>query len=153
MMYDLILRSAKIVTSANIFEADLGISNGKIVKIGNIKEKAAAERDCKGLFVLPGVIDMHVHFRDPGFPEKEDFFTGSCAAAAGGVTTVIDMPNTSPPTLTCAALEEKRKIAAKKSIVNFGFYMGLSHDNLDEIREAKNIAGVKIFMDQLPAIC
>lgn len=143
---DLILKNVKIVTSTSIIEADLGISNGKIAKIGKIREKGATERNCEGLFILPGVIDMHVHFRDPGFPEKEDFFTGSCAAAIGGVTTVIDMPNTSPPTLTCAALAEKRKIAAEKSLVNYGFYMGLSHDNLDEIKKAKNIAGVKIYM-------
>lgn len=146
MIFDLILKNAKIVTPSGIQEGDLGISGGKIAKIGAISEKGAVERDCTGLFILPGAIDMHVHFRDPGFIEKEDFHTGSCAAAAGGITTVIDMPNTAPPTLTCESLAEKRAIAAEKSVVNYGFYMALSENNLDEIVRAQNIAGVKLFL-------
>lgn len=145
-MFDFVLRKVKIVKAEGIIEADLGVSDGRILKIGKIAEDVQQEKNCEGLFVLPGMIDMHVHFRDPGFINKEDFYTGSAAAAAGGVTTVIDMPNTDPPTLTCEALEQKRKIADKKSLVNFGFYMGLSEDNLDEIKKAKNIAGVKIYM-------
>lgn len=144
-MFDLILKNAKLVTPRGIKEGDLGVSGGKIVKIGMLTEKATTERDCTGLFVLPGAIDMHVHFRDPGFAEKEDFETGSAAALAGGVTTVIDMPNTNPPITTCEALEEKRKIAAAKSHVNYGFYFGFTGNNLDEIKNAKNIAGVKVF--------
>lgn len=146
MIYDLILKNAKIITPTGEVTGDLAVSKGKIVKIGNITNKAKEEKDCTGLFVLPGLIDMHVHFRDPGFPQKEDFHTGSMAAAAGGVTTVIDMPNTNPPTLTVKALEEKRAIAAKKSVVNYGFYMGVSKDNIEEIKNAKNIAGVKLYM-------
>lgn len=146
MIFDLILRNAKIVTPSEIIEGDLGIIKGKITKIGKILEKAQIERNCMGLHILPGLIDMHVHFRDPGFPNKEDFHSGSMAAAAGGITTVIDMPNTLPPTLTCEALEEKRRIAGQKSLVNYGFYMGFSKDNIDEIKKAKNIAGVKLFM-------
>lgn len=144
-MFDLILKNAKLVTPQGIKENDLGISKGKIVKIGTLTEKASTERDCGGLFVLPGVIDMHVHFRDPGFTEKEDFETGSAAALAGGVTTVVDMPNTDPPTTTCKALEEKRKIATARSHVNYGFYVGFTGNNGDEIKKAKNIAGVKVF--------
>lgn len=146
MAFDFIFRNAKIVTPAGIIEGDVGISAGKIAAFGKISDKAVRERDCTGLFILPGAIDMHVHFRDPGFPEKEDFASGSRAAAAGGVTTVIDMPNTNPPTLTCADLEVKRAIAKDKSRVNFGFYMGLAYDNLAEIKNAKNIAGVKVYM-------
>ncbi len=146
MIFDLILRSARIVTPSGIIDGDVGISQGKIAQIGRIGEKAVQEKDCAGLFILPGAIDMHVHFRDPGFPAKEDFGSGSAAAAAGGVTTVVDMPNTNPPTVTCAALEEKRAIAAAKSHVNYGFYMGFTGDNIVEIRNAKNIAGVKIYM-------
>ncbi len=145
-MLDFVLKNAKTVTPNGIIEGDVGISGGKIAKIGTITEKGGAERDCTGLFILPGAIDMHVHFRDPGFTEKEDFHTGSCAAAAGGITTVIDMPNTNPPTLTCEALAEKRAIAAEKSVVNYGFYMALSENNLDEIKNAENIAGVKLFL-------
>lgn len=146
MALDLVLKNAKIVTPTGIVDSDLGILDGKIAKTGTVTEKSKEERDCTGLFILPGVIDMHVHFRDPGFPEKEDFGSGSRAAVAGGVTTVIDMPNTSPPTLTCEALEQKRAIAAAKSHTNFGFYMGFDGHNLDEIARAKNIAGVKVYM-------
>lgn len=146
MKLDLVLKNATVVLPEGSILGDLGLLNGKIAKIGKISDSAPLEKDCTGLHVLPGIIDMHVHFRDPGFPEKEDFFTGSCAAVAGGVTTVMDMPNTNPPTLDCESLEAKRKIAAKKSLVNFGFYMGLAENNLEEIKKAKNIAGVKIYM-------
>lgn len=143
---DLILRNGKVVTPSGIVEADIGVSAGKIAQVGKISESASVEKDCTGLFILPGFIDMHVHFRDPGFPKKEDFASGSAAAAAGGVTAVIDMPNTNPPTLTCEALEEKRKIAASKSLVNFGFFFGLTYDNFEEIKRAQNIAGIKVYM-------
>lgn len=146
MKFDLILRNGKILAPSGIIDGDIGVSQGKIAKIGHIAEKVLQEKDCTGLFILPGLIDMHVHFRDPGFTTKEDFESGSAAAAAGGITTVIDMPNTNPPTITCEALEEKRAIAAAKSHVNYGFYMGFTNDNIGEIRNAKNIAGVKIYM-------
>lgn len=146
MAFDFILRNGKIVTPTGIIDGDIGITDGKIAQVGKISESAATEKDCAGLFILPGLIDMHVHFRDPGFPKKEDFASGSAAAAAGGITTVIDMPNTNPPTLTCEALEEKRKIAASKSLVNFGFFFGLTYDNFDEIKRAQNIAGIKVYM-------
>ena len=100
----------------------------------------------EGKFTIPGLIDAHVHFRDPGFPEKEDWASGSAAALAGGVTTVLEMPNTNPPTLTVEALEEKRKIAQQKSKVHFGLFFGASKTNLDEIRRAENICGIKIYM-------
>lgn len=144
-MLDLILKNAKMVTPTGVIDSDLGILDGKIAKTGTILEKAKIERDCTGLFILPGVIDMHVHFRDPGNPQKETFETGSAAAIAGGITTVIDMPNTKPPTTTLSALEQKRAIAAATSHVNYGFYMGFTGENLDEIRRAKNIAGVKVY--------
>lgn len=146
MSFDFVLKRVRIVNADGIVDGDLGIKNGRIIKIGRISQTGKIEKDCEGLFVLPGLIDMHVHFRDPGFTQKEDFCTGSRAAAAGGVTTVLDMPNTNPPTLTCAALEQKRAIAREKSLVNFGFYMGFSVDNLNEIKKAKNIAGVKVYM-------
>lgn len=149
MSLDLLLRGARIVTSNGIFEGDLAVLGGKIVQIGAIKEKAEKEIDCAGKFILPGAIDMHVHFRDPGFTEKEDFKTGSLAAVAGGITTICDMPNTDPPTLTFKDFEEKLEIAREKSVVNFGFYMGFDGHNLDEIKKAKNspeFAGVKIYM-------
>lgn len=145
-MADIIVRNAKIVTSTTVIEGDLAIEGGKISGIGSVSQNAKREIDSSGKFLLPGVIDIHVHFRDPGFPEKGDFSTESAAAASGGVTTILDMPNTSPPTLTIETLEEKRNIAAAKSLVNYGFFMGLSSDNLREIEKAKNIAGVKVYM-------
>lgn len=114
---------------------------------------AGAEADrvidaCRN-FVIPGIIDPHVHFREPGLTHKEDLYTGSRAAASGGITTFIDMPNTVPPTLTYFELEEKRFLA-KKSLVNYGFYIGASKDNLAELKKAnqdENIAGTKLFMN------
>jgi len=123
---------------------DIQIDDGKIKKVG--QGLAGAEAiDLAGRHVLPGIIDPHVHFREPGMTHKEDFYTGSCAAARGGVTTFLDMPNTVPPTTTVALLEEKRKLA-QKSIVNFGFHFG-GTDNISEIKRAKNIASVKVFMN------
>lgn len=149
MVLDLLLKSMKIITSEGLIEGDLGISDGKIAQIGKITESATEEKDCKGFFILPGAIDMHVHFRDPGFTEKEDFKTGSSAAAAGGVTTVCDMPNTDPPTLTVKDFEEKLAIAREKSVVNFGLYMGFDGHNFEEIKKARSFpcfAGVKIYL-------
>ncbi len=102
--------------------------------------------DGTGKFLLPGAIDAHVHFRDPGSPEKEDWASGSAAALAGGVTMVLDMPNTNPATTTVEALEAKRAAAAAKSQVHFGLFFGATRDNLDEMRRVENICGIKIYM-------
>jgi len=102
--------------------------------------------NANGNYVIPGLIDSHVHFRDPGMEYKEDFFTGSTAAAAGGITTVLDMPNNKPACTTAKLLEKKRQIAAKKSIVNYGFHFGATPDNLDELEEVDNIASLKVYM-------
>lgn len=135
---------------SSLLLTDIFISEGKIADIssrpGSHKQDANEVINGEGLIAVPGMIDCHVHFREPGFTHKEDFFTGSCAAAAGGVTTVFDMPNTEPKTITVDALEEKRKIA-KKSVVNFGFHFGTDTNNIDEIKKAKNIASVKVFFD------
>lgn len=111
-----------------------------------IKHAQEEEIDGTGLYLLPGLIDAHVHFRDPGNNEKEDWLSGSKAALAGGVTMVLDMPNTNPPSLTVAALEAKRSLAKSKSLVNFGLFFGASKNNLEEIRAAQNICGIKIYM-------
>ena len=154
MQIEFVLRNAKIITLNGIIKGDIAVNKGKIVKVGEVMGKGMIEWDVKELFVLPGAIDMHVHFRDPGAPEKEDFESGSGAAAAGGVTTIVDMPNTNPPTLTVKTLEDKRAAAASKSHVNFGLYMGLTDTNLEEIKTAKataekggrKLAGVKVYM-------
>ncbi len=106
----------------------------------------------QGRFLIPGLIDPHVHFRDPGFREKEDWASGSAAALAGGVTLVLDMPNTNPPTTTVAALEEKRVRAQAASKVAFGLFFGATTGedgklaNADEIRQAEGIVGIKVYM-------
>jgi len=129
-----------------VYIKNILIKNGKISKITNKEPKAEKIIDAKSNFVLPGMIDCHVHFREPGLTHKEDFLTGSMAAAKGGVTTVLDMPNTLPPTVTIQALEQKRRLAAK-SIVNYGLIFGATMDNISDIKKAKNIAAVKLYMD------
>lgn len=104
------------------------------------------EIDGTGKFLIPGVIDVHVHFRDPGFPEKEDWESGSRAALHGGVTTVLEMPNTNPSTITGAALEAKRVLATARSLVRFGLFFGATSDNLNEIEKAENVVGIKVYM-------
>jgi dihydroorotase len=146
-LIDLCLKNCKIVPE-NI-ECSIGIENGKIVSFKKIPPKSDETIDIKGNVVLPGLIDAHVHFRDPGFPEKETFKTGSMAAACGGFTTVMDMPNNNPPTNTKKAFLEKLEIAENKSIVDFGLHAGVG-----DIKEIKKIAGLKpasfkIYMDLL----
>ena len=142
----LLLKNCRIVVKGKVYAKNILIKNGKISKITNKEPKAEKIIDVKNNFVLPGLIDCHVHFREPGLTHKEDFLTGSMAAAKGGITTFLDMPNTIPPTTTLTALEEKRKLAAK-SIVNYGFNFGAAFDNLSDIKKAKNIAAVKLYMD------
>ncbi|MEK6943456.1 MAG: amidohydrolase family protein [Nanoarchaeota archaeon] len=142
----LLIKNCRIIVKDKMYAKNILIKNGKISKITSKEPKANSILDAKNNFAMPGLIDAHVHFREPGLTHKEDFLTGSMAAAKGGITTIIDMPNTIPNTITVEALEEKRMLA-KKSIVNYGFHFGATTDNLDEIRRAKNIAAVKIYMD------
>lgn len=143
-MIDLCLTNCKIVPEN--LECTIGIDNGKIVSITKIPPKSSEIIDIKGNPILPGLIDSHVHFRDPGLTYKEDFKTGSKAAAAGGFTTVMDMPNTEPPTNTKKAFLEKLDIA-KKSIVDFALHAGVKDlDDIDQVAEL-NPASFKIFMD------
>ncbi|MFA4814975.1 MAG: dihydroorotase [Candidatus Gracilibacteria bacterium] len=121
-------------------------SQGRETRDVSIESEKEEVVDGSGKFLLPGLIDSHVHFRDPGFPEKEDWASGSAAALAGGITTVLDMPNTNPATITVEALEAKRTIAKTKSKVHFGLFFGATRDNLEEIRKAENICGIKIYM-------
>jgi len=128
---------------------DILVHNGKIKQIESIIPEKDVKLfvDLKNKIVLPGIIDPHVHFREPGLTHKEDWATGSRAAVKGGVTTVLDMPNTKPATISVELLQEKRKLAAEKSIVNFGFHFGSTAGNVEEIKKAKNIPSVKVFMD------
>lgn len=150
---DLAIKNAKLISDGKEVIKNIYINNGKIKKITEKNIKAEKSIDAKQNFVIPGIIDPHVHFREPGLTYKEDFYTGSMAAAAGGITTFFDMPNTVPPTLTYFDIEEKRFLA-KKSLVNYGFYIGASKDNLAEIKKANygkeagcNVPGTKLFMN------
>lgn len=126
---------------------DVRIEDGVIVEVGQASTAAAGKiLDGRGKWLIPGVIDAHVHFRDPGHPLKEDLHSGSVACAAGGVTTFLEMPNTDPATDTTARLDEKLEAAATKSLVNYGFFIGATRDNLDEVRRAEKACGIKVFM-------
>ncbi|MGF7119518.1 dihydroorotase [Methanobacterium oryzae] len=144
-MVELSLTNCKLVPE-NI-ECSIGIEDGKIVSITKIPPKSDEIIDIRGKPILPGLIDSHVHFRDPGLTYKEDFRSGSEAAACGGFTTVMDMPNTKPPTTTKKAFLEKLSIAKKKSVIDFALHAGI--EDLKQIKEISelNPASFKIFMD------
>lgn len=142
----LLIKNCRILIKDKLYAKNILIKNGKIAKITNKELSSDSIIDAKGNLVLPGMIDCHVHFREPGLTHKEDFLTGSMAAAKGGITTILDMPNTLPPTTTISVLEEKRRLAAK-SIVNYGLIFGAAKDNIADIKKAKNIAAVKLYMD------
>lgn len=143
----LLIKNAKLIDEDNL--KDILINEDMIIKIEEgIHDDKIDTIDAKGKFVVPGMIDVHVHMREPGFEHKEGFLTGSKACAKGGVTTFIDMPNTNPATITTDALKAKRKLAKKNSVVNYGFHFGGSLEgNGKEIRDAKNICSTKVFMN------
>lgn len=126
---------------------DLLLEDGRILAIDPPRTAAADEAiDATGLHVIPGVVDDQVHFRDPGLTHKEDLHTASCACAKGGVTSFLEMPNTKPTTTTVERLAEKLALAAGKSLVNYGFYIGATPDNLAELQAVKRTPGIKIFI-------
>jgi len=142
---DLVLKNCKLVDRTG--EHYIKIDDGKITDISKAPLKASKTIDMKNNYVLPGFIDPHIHFRDPGLTQKEDFKTGSMAAANGGFTTVIDMPNTLPKTNTYKALKEKIQIAERKSVVNFELQAGPNTlDEMERMMELNPIA-FKVFMD------
>ncbi len=145
-----LIKNAMIVNEGCTFRGSLLIRGEYIEKIlvGDETPVCDTEVDAEGCYLLPGVIDDHVHFRDPGLTHKADMTTESQAAAAGGVTTFFDMPNTVPQTTTLKALEEKKRLAAQKSVVNYGFFIGATTDNQEELRsvDPNEVAGIKLFM-------
>ncbi len=142
----ILITNAKIYQEGKLLEKNIYIENSSIKKISSQKITADKIINAKNKIIIPGLIDCHVHFREPGLTHKEDFLSGSMAAAVGGITTFLDMPNTIPPMTTLQRLEDKRKLA-KKSIVNYGFHFGSTSDNIEEIKKARNVAAVKIYMD------
>lgn len=148
------IKNATLINEGRRQKGSLLIENDKISKIYYGPEipgglpSLTKTIDADGLWLLPGVIDDQVHFRDPGLTHKGDFFTESGAAAAGGVTSVMDMPNTRPQTITREDLDRKFEMAAQKSMVNYSFYFGATNDNLREIEkiDPSKVCGIKVFM-------
>ena len=147
-----VVQGGTIVNEGKTFDGTIVIEDGKITQIiqGNVYPEASSDKviDASGCFVLPGIIDDHVHFREPGLTEKADIDTESRAAAAGGVTTYFDMPNTVPQTISLEALEDKFTLAAEKSHVNYSFFFGATNDNISlfEQLDPHRIPGIKLFM-------
>jgi dihydroorotase len=144
----LLIRNARLARpDGSIFEGDLLCHDGTIERIAaQITAPADETLDAGGNLLLPGVIDPQVHFREPGREYKEDLGSGSRAAVKGGVTSFLEMPNTDPSTSNQAALDDKLRRAAEKCVANYGFFIGATPDNLDEINRAGPACGIKIFM-------
>ncbi len=149
----ILIHRAKIINEGKSFTGSVLIKNNQIEKIfkEDVPEKVLSESkiiNAEGKWLIPGVIDEHVHFREPGLTQKGDIASESKAAAAGGVTSFMDMPNTIPQTTTLSLVEEKCKLAAQHSLINYSFYLGATNDNIEEIKKADpaHICGLKVFM-------
>ena len=148
-MISTLIRNAHLINEGQIFLADVFIQNGIIAKVGNsIDVKADKIIDAEGKYLMPGVIDDQVHFREPGLTHKAELYTESKAAVAGGITSFMEMPNTKPQTLTQELLEQKYQRAKEVSLANYSFFMGASNDNLEEVlkTDPKTVGAIKIFM-------
>src|SRR5699024_7018545 len=147
-----LIKNVSIVNEGKIAHGDVLIRDQIIEKIApHIQGKGAVkEIDAERKTLIPGVIDEHVHFREPGLTHKAELKTESRAAVAGGVTSFMEMPNTIPPVLTDDILEHKYALASEKSLANYSFYMGVSHDNLEEVfkmnEKKQQVCGIKIFI-------
>src|SRR6201996_2517985 len=148
--FDTILKSGTVVNQDGEGVRDIGITDGRIAAIGALAQDAAREViDCKGLHILPGVIDTQVHFREPGLTHKEDIASGTAGAALGGVTAVFDMPNTNPNTLSAADLADKLARAKGRAWCDIAFFIGAAEENAGDLAELELLpgcAGVKVFM-------
>lgn len=144
-MDNLIFTNASILTEKAIIEGSLEVKEGKITAVGQVSGRDAKRNiDLSGKLIAPGLVDLHVHFREPGFTQKEDFFTGTRAAAAGGVTTVVDESNNSPVTNSLETIEGKRRVIEGTAYVDYTLQMAVYADGLDEIRKARE-AGIIAF--------
>ncbi len=163
-----LIKNATLVNEGQTFVASVFVSDGKIAKIiredqvpepveGPVDSGTALRQaqgpytqviDATGKYLIPGIIDEHVHFREPGLTHKADIYTESRAAVAGGVTSFMDMPNTNPQTTTQELLQHKFDLASEKSLVNYSFYLGATNDNLAEVvkTDPKKVCGIKLFM-------
>ncbi|MFN4086151.1 MAG: dihydroorotase [Spirosomataceae bacterium] len=148
-MSTLLIKNAQIVNEGKVFAGEILIQNGRIQQIGtDLSNPHARILDVQGKYVIPGVIDDQVHFREPGLTHKATIYTEAKAAVAGGTTTFMEMPNTVPNALTQSLLAEKYAIAAQTSLANYSFFMGASNDNYDEAMKTnlREVCGLKIFM-------
>lgn len=146
-----LIKNGTIVNNWQKFKGHILIDSDTIIYVGtDLPENQSDTQiiDAENKFVLPGVIDEHVHFREPGLTHKADFETESRAAVAGGVTSFMDMPNVNPQTTTNQLLNERTELASQKSLANFAFYLGATNNNIDEIRKAdtRKVCGIKVFM-------
>ncbi|RUU81657.1 MAG: dihydroorotase [Mesorhizobium sp.] len=150
MIYDLILTGGTVVNHDGEGARDIGVKGGRIAAIGDLRQASAGETiDCRGLHILPGVIDSQVHFREPGLEHKEDLETGSRAAVLGGVTAVFEMPNTNPLTTSEAALADKVRRGTDRMHCDFAFWVGGTRENAGDVGELERLpgaAGIKVFM-------
>jgi dihydroorotase len=151
MPQSFIITNARIVNEGQIFSGSVAVENGIIVSVdaGSVPVKSTGFEiiDAKGNFLVPGVMDCHVHFREPGVTRKADIASESRAAVAGGVTSFMEMPNTVPQTTSLQLLEEKFELAGQKSLANYSFFLGATNDNIEEIEKADpaRVCGVKVF--------
>ena len=142
-----VIKNARMVNEGSVTEGDLAIRDGRIERMGGVID-GDREIDARGAWLIPGMIDDQVHFREPGFEHKAEIATESRAALAGGITSYMEMPNCLPQTVTAAALEDKHRRAAAKSLANYAFYFGATNDNLEAIKavDTSRACGVKVFM-------
>ncbi|MDF7816023.1 dihydroorotase [Runella sp. MFBS21] len=149
-MENILILNAQVVNEGRTISQDIFVKNGFIEQLGTNLAHLTADRiiDANGQYLLPGVIDDQVHFREPGLTHKASIYTEAKAAVAGGVTSFMEMPNTVPNALTQALLEDKYQIASKTSLANYSFFMGASNDNYDEVMKTicPDVCGIKIFM-------
>jgi dihydroorotase len=143
----ILIKNADVVLPTAIVRTNVLIDGATIAAVdAAVHAQADDVVDATGLHLIPGVIDDQVHFREPGLTHKEDLRTASRACAAGGVTTFLEMPNTVPPATTQAGVDEKLRLASEKSLVNYGFYLGATPHNIDDLRPATRTPGIKIFI-------
>ena len=148
-MKSILIKNGKLINRGKISSRDIFIKNGMIERIDrSIDVPCDTEINAEGKYIIPGIIDDQVHFREPGLTHKSDLYTEPRAAVAGGVTTFMEMPNTKPPALTQELLQDKYDIAAEKSLANYSFFMGASNDNLEEVLKTDPllVCGIKAFM-------
>lgn len=147
--YDFLFKEAQILLPNGLESCDLATKGGKIAALGNIAEEQAEKIiNLKGKIILPGIIDSQVHFREPGPTHKEDIASGTLGALHGGITTVFEMPNTSPPTIDAVAMADKVTKAKGRAWTNIGFYMGGADQNVDKLKDLENVpgcVGIKVF--------